>query len=62
MNVSAMNLCLLLRYKVQKDLAGWLNINKETGQVKVKSNMDRESHFVIDGKYTALILAIDNGS
>lgn len=47
-------------YKILKDLAGWLSINKDTGLIKVKSAMDRESHFVKNDKYTALIAAYDN--
>ncbi|XP_035273191.1 B-cadherin-like isoform X10 [Anguilla anguilla] len=47
-------------YKSGYDPAGWLNVNKETGLIKVRSPMDRESPFVIGGKYRALINAIDN--
>lgn len=49
------------RYKVISDPAGWLTVKKETGLITVKSKMDRESHFVLDNKYTALIGAYDNG-
>ncbi|KAM7385047.1 hypothetical protein PAMP_001145 [Pampus punctatissimus] len=47
-------------YKIISDPAGWLIVKKETGLIKVKSSMDRESHFVKDNKYTALIGAYDN--
>ncbi|XP_064193357.1 protocadherin Fat 4-like isoform X4 [Anguilla rostrata] len=47
-------------YKSGSDPAGWLNVNRETGLIKVRSPMDRESPFVIGGKYRALINAIDN--
>ncbi|XP_062286962.1 B-cadherin [Scomber scombrus] len=47
-------------YKVVSDPAGWLTVNKDTGVITVKSAMDRESHFVKDNKYTALIGAYDN--
>ncbi|XP_076829861.1 cadherin-1-like isoform X2 [Brachyhypopomus gauderio] len=47
-------------YRVGSDPAGWLNVDKETGVIKVKSDMDRESHVVKDGRYEALILAMDN--
>uniref|UniRef100_A0A667XHA0 Cadherin-1 n=1 Tax=Myripristis murdjan TaxID=586833 RepID=A0A667XHA0_9TELE len=47
-------------YKIVTDLAGWLNVNKDTGVISLKSNMDRESHFIKDNKYTALIGAYDN--
>uniref|UniRef100_A0A667X6B9 Cadherin-1 n=1 Tax=Myripristis murdjan TaxID=586833 RepID=A0A667X6B9_9TELE len=46
-------------YKIVTDLAGWLNVNKDTGVISLKSNMDRESHFIKDNKYTALIGAYD---
>ncbi|KAJ8400460.1 hypothetical protein AAFF_G00395840 [Aldrovandia affinis] len=49
-----------VRYKIGIDKAGWLDVNKETGQITVKSPMDRESADVKDGKYKALIYAIDN--
>ena len=49
------------RYRIIRDPAGWLNVGKETGLIKVKSLMDRESSFVKDNKYTALIGAYDNG-
>uniref|UniRef100_A0A671V8Y9 Cadherin-1 n=1 Tax=Sparus aurata TaxID=8175 RepID=A0A671V8Y9_SPAAU len=48
-------------YRIIRDPAGWLNVGKETGLIKVKSLMDRESSFVKDNKYTALIGAYDNG-
>ncbi|KAM6997659.1 B-cadherin-like [Tautogolabrus adspersus] len=47
-------------YRIIRDPAGWLDVNKDTGLIKVKSLMDRESLFVKDGKYTALIGASDN--
>lgn len=36
-------------------------MNQENGIIKVKSKMDRESAFVRDNKYTALIGAYDDG-
>ncbi|XP_073338372.1 B-cadherin-like [Pagrus major] len=47
-------------YRIIRDPAGWLNVGKDTGLIKVKSPMDRESSFVKDNKYTALIGAFDN--
>ncbi|XP_034755127.1 B-cadherin [Etheostoma cragini] len=47
-------------YRIIRDPAGWLNVAKETGLIKVKSLMDRESVFVEDNKYKALIGAYDN--
>ncbi|XP_029376773.1 B-cadherin-like isoform X2 [Echeneis naucrates] len=47
-------------YRIISDPAGWLSIGKNSGLITVKSLMDRESHFVKDNKYTALIGAYDN--
>ncbi|KAL2088487.1 hypothetical protein ACEWY4_015386 [Coilia grayii] len=47
-------------YKISDDPAGWLMVEKDTGVIKVKSTMDRESPLVKDGQYKALILAMDN--
>lgn len=58
------NLVLLpgcFRYRIGTDPAGWLAVDKDTGLIKVRTEMDRESPFVKDGKYRALILALDNG-
>ena len=49
------------RYQLESDHAGWLSLNESTGLLVVRSSLDRESPFIIDGKYTVLILAIDNG-
>lgn len=47
-------------YRKISDPAGWLDINSETGEITVKSKMDRESLFVKEEKYTALIGAYDD--
>ncbi|XP_072292432.1 B-cadherin-like [Eucyclogobius newberryi] len=47
-------------YRIVSDPAGWLNVAKDTGLVTVKSPMDRESVFVKNDIYTALIGAYDN--
>ncbi|XP_076142786.1 cadherin-1-like isoform X2 [Alosa pseudoharengus] len=49
-------------YKVGSDPAGWLSVEKDSGIIKVKTEMDRESTFVKDGQYKALILAMDDDS
>lgn len=53
---------LIFRYRIARDPAGWLVVGKDTGLIKVKNKMDRESPFVKGGKYTALIGAYDNGT
>lgn len=52
---------MIYRYRILRDPAGWLSVDKDTGVIKVKNLMDRESTFVKDDKYTALIGAYDNG-
>ncbi|KAJ8252387.1 hypothetical protein COCON_G00216990 [Conger conger] len=47
-------------YKIGSDGDGWLNVDEKTGQITVKSPMDRESPNVTAGKYEALIYAIDD--
>ncbi|KAF6720033.1 Cadherin-1 [Oryzias melastigma] len=49
-----------LQYKIIDDPEGWLKVDEDTGLVKVKTLMDRESIRVTDNKYTALIGAYDN--
>ncbi|XP_030060503.1 cadherin-1 [Microcaecilia unicolor] len=52
----------IIMYLIGNDPAGWLNINSETGLITGKGNLDRESHFVMNSTYRAIILAVDNGS
>ncbi|XP_043991479.1 cadherin-1-like [Gambusia affinis] len=47
-------------YEIISDPAGWFDIDKETGEVKVRNRMDRESPLVKEEKYTALIGASDD--
>ncbi|KAK7169690.1 hypothetical protein R3I94_000052 [Phoxinus phoxinus] len=49
-----------ITYKIGTDPVGFLSVNPDTGVIKVKSLMDRESPLVKDGKYRAIILALDN--
>ncbi|KAM8945976.1 cadherin-13 [Pelodytes ibericus] len=51
-----------IRYSILKDEAGWLYINPLNGTINTTSSLDRESIFVHNNTYTALILAIDDGS
>ncbi|XP_064865698.1 B-cadherin-like isoform X2 [Oncorhynchus nerka] len=48
------------RYRMDRDPAKWLDINSETGMIKTKHSLDRESPFAKDGKYRVLILAIED--
>ncbi|XP_048386110.1 cadherin-4-like [Stegostoma tigrinum] len=48
------------RYAKNSDPANLLNINPETGEITLNKLPDRESPYVVDGKYTATVLAIDN--
>ncbi|KAL6461298.1 hypothetical protein MHYP_G00294420 [Metynnis hypsauchen] len=47
-------------YRVGSDPAGWLRVDGETGLVEVRSPMDRESCFVKNDAYKAVIIAIDD--
>lgn len=49
-----------IMYKMGNDPAAWLSVSPETGVIKVRTLMDRESAYVKDGKYKAIILAVDD--
>uniref|UniRef100_A0A3B3CK31 Cadherin domain-containing protein n=1 Tax=Oryzias melastigma TaxID=30732 RepID=A0A3B3CK31_ORYME len=49
-----------VKFKIGSDPAGWLNVDENTGLVTVKRLMDRESAFVKNDTYTALILSYDD--
>ncbi|KAK2914235.1 hypothetical protein Q8A67_002634 [Cirrhinus molitorella] len=49
-----------ITYKIVNDPARWLSVNQETGMIKVKSIMDRESDRIKNGTYRAIILALDD--
>ncbi|XP_018411393.1 PREDICTED: cadherin-13 [Nanorana parkeri] len=51
-----------IRFSMLRDNAGWLSINALNGTVNTTGPLDRESSFVHNNTYTALILAIDNGT
>ncbi len=62
MNISRFNLYGFCSFQVKigNDPAGWLSVSPETGVIKVRALMDRESAYVKDGKYKAIIWAVDN--
>ncbi|KAL3972491.1 insulin receptor [Sarotherodon galilaeus] len=47
-------------YKILNDPARWLNVDNDTGLIKVRALMDREATFVTNNRYTATIGAYDN--
>uniref|UniRef100_A0AAX7VDG0 Cadherin domain-containing protein n=1 Tax=Astatotilapia calliptera TaxID=8154 RepID=A0AAX7VDG0_ASTCA len=47
-------------YKIMNDPAGWLNVDKDTGLIKVRASMDREAIFVTNNRYIATIGAYDD--
>ncbi|XP_043937578.1 cadherin-3-like [Protopterus annectens] len=51
----------VIRYNISRDPAGWLEVNPETGVISSKAELDRESVFVQNNKYSAVILASDDG-
>uniref|UniRef100_A0A8C7XEY4 Cadherin domain-containing protein n=1 Tax=Oryzias sinensis TaxID=183150 RepID=A0A8C7XEY4_9TELE len=51
-----------VKYKIIYDPDNWLTVDEDSGLVKVKSLMDRESPYVKDNKYTVLLGAYDNDS
>ncbi|XP_072278681.1 cadherin-1-like [Pyxicephalus adspersus] len=51
-----------ISYYIGNDPAGWLSVNPENGIITGNGQLDRESVFVKDNIYKAIILAVDNGS
>uniref|UniRef100_A0A3P8YE45 Cadherin-13 n=1 Tax=Esox lucius TaxID=8010 RepID=A0A3P8YE45_ESOLU len=51
-----------IRFAVLRDPANWLSVNPVRGTVNTSANLDRESVYVHDNKYTAIFMATDNGS
>ncbi|XP_072247670.1 B-cadherin-like isoform X2 [Leuresthes tenuis] len=47
-------------YRIISDSAGWLNVGKDNGLITVKGPMDRESPFVKNNNYVALIGSYDD--
>ncbi|NXU16217.1 CADHK protein, partial [Pardalotus punctatus] len=51
-----------IKYLVGHDPAGWLAVHPENGLVTARDDLDRESPFVKNSTYMALLLAVDDGS
>ncbi|XP_018412821.1 PREDICTED: cadherin-1-like [Nanorana parkeri] len=51
-----------ITYYIGNDPAGWLTVNPENGIITGNGQLDRESIFVKNNTYRAIILAVDNGS
>ncbi|XP_030585903.1 cadherin-like protein 26 [Archocentrus centrarchus] len=49
-------------YKIGNDSAGWVIVNPHTGDITMIKTPDRESPHVVNGLYTILVYAVDNGN
>ncbi|KAM9374151.1 LOW QUALITY PROTEIN: B-cadherin-like [Phaethornis superciliosus] len=52
----------MIKYLVGHDPAGWLAVHPENGLVTARDHLDRESPFVKNSTYSAMLLAVDDGS
>lgn len=51
-----------LRYTIGNDPANWLAIHPENGIITARDHLDRESVFVKNNTYVAIVLASDDGN
>ncbi|XP_014700842.1 desmoglein-4 [Equus asinus] len=51
-----------VRYIIGHDAGSWLKVDSRTGEIQFSREFDTNSKYVINGIYTAEILAIDDGS
>ncbi|XP_070798431.1 desmoglein-4-like [Pituophis catenifer annectens] len=51
-----------IRYEIGRDPAAWFQINPQTAIITFKKTIDRESIYVVNGVYTAEVLAITRDS
>ncbi|XP_026526160.1 desmoglein-1-alpha-like [Notechis scutatus] len=51
-----------IRYEIGRDPAAWFQINPQTAVITFKKIIDRESIYVVNGVYTAEVLAITRDS
>ncbi|XP_061453800.1 desmoglein-2 [Rhineura floridana] len=49
-----------IRYAKDRDIANWFTIDSKTAEIKLIRVPDYESSFIVNGSYTATILAISN--
>ncbi|KAM9361771.1 cadherin-like protein 26 [Symphorus nematophorus] len=49
-------------YKVADDPAGWVTVDPHTGDITTIKKPDREAPHVVDGIYTVILHAVDNGN
>lgn len=59
LNTQVLFLLLFLSYYKVEDPASWINVDKNSGELRVANTIDRESHFVQDGKYNITMKAVD---
>nr|XP_002757193.2 desmoglein-4 [Callithrix jacchus] len=51
-----------VRYIIGHDAGSWLKVDSRTGEIQFSREFDKKSKYIINGIYTAEILAIDDGS
>nr|XP_023693646.1 cadherin-like protein 26 [Paramormyrops kingsleyae] len=49
-------------YKIGKDPACWVTVDPKTCEIRTAKIMDRESRFVVNGTYTVIVHAVDEGN
>lgn len=54
-----MNFLFKNRYIIGHDAGSWLKIDSRTGEIQFSREFDTKSKYIINGIYTAEILAID---
>lgn len=52
---------LILRFVKGEDIARWITVDANTGQVSTNKILDRESPYVINSTYRATLYAVDDG-
>ncbi|KAM9225695.1 desmoglein-4 [Dugong dugon] len=51
-----------VRYITGHDAGSWLKVDSRTGEIQFSREFDKKSKYIINGIYTAEILAVDGGS